>query len=97
MRKKILLYLSTGLFIFIIFKSCINIGIASTKNDALLAFMKMDIDKIKSIDSVKTAAKQNLDLLKQSRHEHSDFAQQMFFLLILLFAFQMFLWKFKEK
>lgn len=85
MTKKFIIYLSIALFIFAIFNSCFHIGFASTKNDHLIEFIKMDIDEMNSIDSVKLEAKNNLDLLKESRHRHSNFAELNFFILILLF------------
>ena len=96
MKNKII-FISFLLLTILLFRSCYDIGIASKKNDDLLFFLKQDIDKMHDIDSVKMEAKRNLDIIKTSRHDHSNFAKQMFWLIMLLFIIQIMFWKAENK
>ncbi len=94
--RKIFILISFGLLTWLVVESVSQIDFAATKNDALINYQKFDIDRFENIDSLKTAAKLRLDVIRQNQRTKSRGAIKQFWFLLIIIGIQIFIvtfWK----
>ena len=91
--KIFLQIISLGLLIYLLADSFLNIGFATSKNNALSIYQKSVIDSTQNIDTVKQKAKDYLTTIRLIQDKHSGNSLIRFWLLVGLIIIQIFLYQ----
>ena len=94
--RLLLIWVSLGILIFILWDSCKRVDIAATKNDHLTAWKKAEVDSIQSNDSIRKIAKTNYDVIRQNFKNESKLAVRRSWLVLVLLMIHVYLlinWK----
>src|SRR5690242_9698060 len=84
------------ILIFLLWDSCMRVDVAATKNDHSISFKKAEVDTLQNIDSVKSIAKHNLDVIRQNFRNESSLAIRRIWILLALLVIHLYLlakWK----
>jgi hypothetical protein len=70
--RRILQLLSLGLLLYLLADAFMHIEFTASKNNALTAWQKAEIDSIQNIDALKQKAKENLDIIRRIHRSYSN-------------------------
>jgi hypothetical protein len=82
--KNFLFLLSFGLLIWLFIDSVVQLDIAATKNNGLTNMKKMDVDRFQNIDSAKTVAKTNFEIIRTNTRTNSALATKRLWIITAL-------------
>ena len=89
--RRILQLLSLGILLYLLTDAFMQIEFAASKNNALTAWQKTEIDSMQNVDTLKYKAKENLDVIRHIHRNYSNKSVTNFWLLIGLIMLQVFL------
>lgn len=82
--RRILFILTVGLLCWLFIDSVFELDIAAAKNDALTSMKKEGVEQMQNIDSVKSYAKSNLDIVRKNSKKKSHLAVRRIWVLSVL-------------
>jgi hypothetical protein len=85
--KHILIFISIGFLVYLLFESLNQIDFAATKNNFVISEKKMQIDSIQNIESVKIKAKLVIDVIRQDRRDNSTIAIRRFWIIMIFYSY----------
>lgn len=82
--RNILVLLSLGLLVWLFIDSSFQLDIAATKNNGLTSMKKMEVDRLQNIDSLKSIAKTNIDIIRNNTKANSTHATKRLWIIVAL-------------
>jgi hypothetical protein len=89
--RNILILISFGLLIWLLFDNIFQLDIAASKNDYLTYSEKLKVDRIQNIDSLKIFAKSKLNIIRQNAEQNSSTATKRIWIIFGLIFCQIIL------
>lgn len=81
---KTLLLLSLGLIVWLFVDSFFQLDIAAVKNNGLLSRRKMEVERLQNIDSLKSIAKTNIEMIRDNTRTNSALATKRLWIIAAL-------------
>lgn len=82
--KNVLFLLSFGLLIWLFIDNFFQLDIAVTKNNGLSNMKKMEVERLQNIDSIKTVAITNFEIIRTNTRTNSSLATKRLWIIAAL-------------